>query len=462
MVQLQSLVDKERYEADAHLRSASEQPDWEHVKTFLELLPFALMRAQKRALKDILEDVHRPQPMMRLMQWDVGSWKTVVATAAARYCITKFGQQAAFMAPIEVLAQQHFKTLAKLLLPLGIRVALLTWSTSASEKATIKQGLASGAVQFVIGTHAIIQKDVSFANLWFAIIDEQHKFGVRQRAYLQSHGAPHLLQMTATPIPRSLAMAYFGEFNVSTIDEMPVGRKPIITKIVTESDFITMKPRVLTKIAQWQRVFCITPLIEDSDSEGLEDVKSATQHYEQLKQLYPEMATKIGLLHGKMKSADKDEIMKRFKLGTYTMLVSTTVIEVGIDVPEATIMIIYNAERFGLSQLHQLRGRVWRSTIQSYCFLETSKKSGETYQRIKHLETVADGFTLSELDLQYRGPWEFLWIRQSWETDVPLDILTDTALIEQVQTIAQELMQTKRNAVERLLNLENEAGSVMA
>jgi len=433
-LQLHSQQEKNTYQTDSTLSTQSNEPQRNIITEFLSLLPFELTGAQKRSLKEIIEWVQAPKPMLRLLQWDVGSGKTIVATAAAWYVHQVFKGQTAFLAPLEVLAQQHHKTLAKLLLPLWVRVELLTGSITAKEKKRIKDALADGRIDVIVWTHAIIQDDVSFHNLTLAVIDEQHKFWVRQRAYLQRHWAPHLLQMTATPIPRSMALAFFGEFDVSTIDEMPAWRKPIYTKIVAEKEYDKLKPRVMTKIGQGQKVFCITPLIEES--ENLENVKSAKQQFMLIKEQFEEIHEKIWLLHGKMKPSEKDQVMQDFKTGKYVMLVSTTVIEVGIDIPEATVMIIYNSERFGLSQLHQLRWRVGRSDIQSYCFLETPKKSGDTYQRLKHLETVHDGFELSEIDLRYRGPGEFLWVRQSGETDIPLDILMDKSLLTQAQEAA--------------------------
>jgi ATP-dependent DNA helicase RecG len=329
-------------------------------------------------------------------------------------------------------------SISKLLLPLGIRVELLTGSLPASKKKSIKDALTAGHIDIIIGTHAIIQDDIEFHNLKLAIIDEQHKFGVKQRAFFQHHNSPHLLQMTATPIPRSLALAFFGEFTVSIIDEMPAGRKPIITKIISESEYHKLKPRILTKISQWQRVYVITSLIDES--EQLDEVKSAKAMYDEITDLYPEMTGKIWLLHGQMKSKEKDEVMLDFKRGKYVILVSTTVIEVGIDVPEATVMIIKNAERFGLSQLHQIRGRVGRSDLQSYCFLETKNKNGPSGIKLKHLETTTDGFALAEIDLQMRGSGEFLGTRQSGESTIPAHILTDTLLLEQVKTCALQLL----------------------
>ncbi len=447
-VQLQSLLSKKEYQWSIHHQQKT--IDRDILKEFLKTLSFTLTSAQKRSLKEIIEHMHEPQPMLRMLQWDVWSWKTVVAAAAAWYCIKKFWWQVAFLAPLEVLAQQHHKTLAALFLPLWVRIFLLTGSTKPKEKLLIKDRLKNWVCDIIVWTHALLQDDVHFDGLWLAIIDEQHKFGVRQRAQLQRHGSPHLLQMTATPIPRSMALAFFGEFSISTIDQLPVWRKKIHTKIITEKEFLALKPWILTKIQQWQKVFLITPLIEES--EMLESVKAATAHFEELQTTYQEIKEQIWLLHWKMKPVEKETIMGKFKQWTYTMLVSTTVIEVGIDIPEATIMIIYNAERFGLSQLHQLRGRVWRSSLQSYCFLQTPKKSGESYKRLKHMESTNDWFALSEIDLQFRWPWEFLWVRQSWETDIPLEILGDTTMLQDVHEAAQWLLQTHQKTAHKLVS----------
>lgn len=448
-IQLQWLNTRHEYV----VQTTRDKPDRDHVKTFLARLPFELTNAQKRVIKESLEDMLSGDAMLRLLQWDVWSWKTIVAATLAWYIITKSKWQVAFLAPLEVLALQHHRSLAKLLLPLWIRIELLTWAIKASEKKRIKQSLARGHIDLIIWTHAIIQDDVQFDDLQFAVIDEQHKFGVKQRAKLASHGSPHLLQMTATPIPRSLALTYFGEFDVSIIDEMPAGRKPITTKIITEDKFIQLKPWIMTKIWQGQKVFLITPLIDES--EAMDDVKAATIHYQDLCTQYPEIQEKIGLLHGRLKSAEKDQIMSDFKSGKYVMLVSTTVIEVWIDIPEATIMIIYNADRFGLSQLHQLRWRVWRSDIQSYCFLETTKKSWDTYKRLKHMETVTDGFELSEIDLRYRGPGEFMGTRQAGETDLPLGILTNEAFVVEVRHATELLRNEYRPDAEKFLWQDN-------
>lgn len=441
-IQLYALINRNNYQIHK-TNMEHESIDWEIIKEIVAALPFELTNAQKKVIKHIIENIHEPKPMLRLLQGDVGSGKTVVAAISAYYTFKKYGGQSVFLAPLEVLANQHYKTLAKLLLPLGIRIALLTWSLSKWEKDKIKLDLAEGRIHTIIGTHALIQEDIQFRKLQFVVIDEQHKFWVKQRAFFKKFWAPHILQMSATPIPRSMALAFFGEFDVSIIDELPVGRKPIITKVISEKEYIKLKPRVLDHINKQQKVFIVTPLIEES--EKLEEVKSAMTEFENIKNLYPELKGKIWLLHGKMRPKDKEEVMQNFKTGKICLLVSTTVIEVGVDIPEATIMVIKNAERFGLSQLHQLRGRIGRSDIQSYCFLETKNKSGDIGKRLSAMEETNDGFKLAELDLENRGAGEILWTMQSWESDIPLEILSDLKFLEKIQKWAKRLMEKYPN-----------------
>jgi len=413
------------------------------IRSFISTLPFTLTTAQKKVIKQIIDDFHKPQPMLRLLQWDVGSGKTIVATTAAYYIIKEFGWQVAFLAPTEILAKQHLKNLAKYLLPLWIKVELLVGSMTKSQKEKIKQKLASWEIDLIVWTHAIIQEDVDFADLQFAIIDEQHRFWVQQRAFFKKFGSPHILQMTATPIPRSLALAFFGEFDVSIIDELPAWRKPITTKIITEEEFVKLKQWILTKINQWQQLYYITPLIEESDK--LDEVASATQEYENLQKIFPELKDQIALLHWKLKSKEKDKIMEDFKKWKYKILVSTTVVEVGVDVPQATMIFIKNAERFGLAQLHQLRGRVGRSDLQSYCFLITKSKSWEAYKRLKAMEKTNDWFALAELDLKLRWGGEILWVKQSWAWDIPVEILSNVKFLEKVQQAAKWLLERYPN-----------------
>ncbi len=437
-IQLYSRIHKINYQAQSN-KTWADLPDWDLIKTFLEGLPFTLTNAQKKVTKSIIDDIHSEKPMMRLLQWDVGSWKTIVATIAAYYLHNYQQAQSVFLAPLEVLANQHHRTLAKLLLPLGIRVELLTWALPKSQKEKIKADLIDGKIHIIVWTHALLQEDVIFKKLWLVVIDEQHKFWVKQRSVFKKFNSPDILQMSATPIPRSMALAFFGEFDVSIIDELPAGRKPIITKIIGLSEMKKLKPRMMDKINQWQKVFIVTPLIEESDK--LEEVKAAFSEFEETKLLFSEIKNQVGILHGKMKSKEKDEIMNKFKTGQIKILVSTTVIEVWVDIPEATIMIIKNAERFGLSQLHQLRWRIWRSDIQSYCFLETKSKTGESGKRLKAMEDTNDGFKLAEIDLQTRGSGEILWTMQSWEGDIPLEVLWDIWFLEKVQEWADRLLE---------------------
>lgn len=436
-VQLHSMINRNEYrEWNIVLRKS--QTDRAIVKNIVSKLEFKLTNAQRKVIKTIIEDLHEDKPMMRLLQWDVGSGKTVVAAIAAYYSYKKFGSQSVLLAPLEVLANQHHKTLAKLLLPLWLRVEILKWSLTKEQKDKVKFDLKQGKIHVLVWTHAVLQDDVDFKDLKFVIIDEQHKFWVKQRAVFHKFSNPHILQMSATPIPRSMALAFFGEFDVSILDELPKWRKEIYTKIISENEYIKLKQWVLTKINQKQKVFIVTPLIDES--EKMEDLKAATVEFENIKQLFPEIKNKIWLLHGRMKSSEKDQVMKDFKWDKYDILVSTTVIEVWVDVPEATIMVIKNSERFWLSQLHQLRWRIWRNELQSYCFLETKKKSGDTYKRLKAMEDNNDWFKLAELDLQSRGAWEILWTMQSGETDIPLAVLTDLKFIEKVRQWAEYLL----------------------
>lgn len=436
-IQLQSLIHKQTYEANNHHTSGSHLPDRSLVTQIVDMLPFSLTSAQKKVTRSIIEDLCREKPMMRLLQWDVGSGKTIVAAIAAYYIIRKQRWQVAFLVPIELLAQQHYANLVRLFHPLGIQVRLLTGSVSASQKQRIKQELKAWMVELVVGTHALIQDTLWFRNLQLVIIDEQHKFWVKQRSFFQSLWAPHLLQMTATPIPRTLAMAYFAEFEVSVIDEMPAGRKPIITKVVTHKQRPQLKWWILDRIAKGQSVFVVVPLVYES--EYLEWVHHALWVYEQYIQEFMDSvwSESIALIHGKLPSKEKESIMQKFKQGSVKILISTTVIEVWVDIPQATIMIIKNAERFWLSQLHQLRGRVGRSDLQSYCFLETKNISGN--ERLRAMEDHTDGFKLAEIDMKLRGTGEIMGVRQSWESDIPLEILTDPTMIEKVQGAAQRL-----------------------
>jgi ATP-dependent DNA helicase RecG len=440
-IQIFSLMNKLTYQSNNKVISTDQQR--EILKEMLQHIPFELTHAQKKVVKQIIDDFHSWKPMIRLLQWDVGSWKTIVATLAAFYLKKVLWGQTVFLAPLEVLAQQHYQSVARLLLPLWMRVGLLTGSLTKWQKDKIKSDLKQWKIDVIIWTHALLQEWIDFHNLQYVIIDEQHKFWVKQRAFFKKFWSPHILQMSATPIPRSMAIAFFWEFDVSIIDELPKGRLPIKTKIISTSETAKLKPWILDKINKWQKIFIVTPLIEESET--LDEVQSVTAEYENMVALYPELKWKIWLLHWKMKPKEKDEVMKNFKNGKYVMLVSTTVIEVWVDVPEATVMIIRNSERFWLAQLHQLRWRIWRSDIQSYCFLETPKKSWDSYERLKAMEQTTDGFKLAELDLQNRWSWEILGTMQSWMSDIPIDILSDMKFLETVQQWAMWLLKKYPN-----------------
>ena len=440
-IQIFSLMNKLSYQSNNKVISTDQQR--EILKEMLQHIPFELTHAQKKVVKQIIDDFHNWKPMIRLLQWDVGSWKTIVATLAAFYLKKVLWGQTVFLAPLEVLAQQHYQSVARLLLPLWMRVELLTGSLTKWQKDKIKSDLKQWKIDVIIWTHALLQEWIDFHNLQYVIIDEQHKFWVKQRAFFKKFWSPHILQMSATPIPRSMAIAFFWEFDVSIIDELPKGRLPIKTKIISTSETTKLKPWILDKINKWQKIFIVTPLIEESET--LDEVQSVTAEYENMIALYPELKWKIWLLHWKMKPKEKDEVMKNFKNGKYVMLVSTTVIEVWVDVPEATVMIIRNSERFWLAQLHQLRWRIWRSDIQSYCFLETPKKSWDSYERLKAMEQTTDGFKLAELDLQNRWSWEILGTMQSWMSDIPIDILSDMKFLETVQQWAMWLLKKYPN-----------------
>ncbi|MEA4965711.1 MAG: ATP-dependent DNA helicase RecG [Oscillospiraceae bacterium] len=379
------------------------------LRDFYAALPFALTGAQRRAIQEILGDFCRPQPMNRLLQGDVGSGKTMVA-AAAIVSAAKNGLQSALMAPTEILAEQHYRTLLPLLGALGVSVCLLTGSLPAAAKRAVKESLASGDCSLVIGTHALISRDVRYRNLGLVVTDEQHRFGVSQRTALSEKGpSPHQLIMSATPIPRTLALILYGDLDVSLLDEKPAGRKDVDTFLVGEA----MRPRINAfirrQVSEGHQVFVVCPAVEDSEENDLKSVELWAETLQ--KTVFPDL--RVGLLHGRMKGAEKDETMGAFAHGDFDILVATTVIEVGVDVPGATLMVIENADRFGLSQLHQLRGRVGRSSDQSYCVLFTSQKNAETLQRLKTFCQTNDGFRIAEADLSQRGPGDFFGSRQS-------------------------------------------------
>ncbi len=375
-----------------------------------QILPFTLTTAQKKVIGEIFDDLKSDAPMNRLIQGDVGSGKTIVAFLAI-FAAMENGYQAALMAPTEILAEQHLRNARAIFDGTGYRVEMLIGSTKAAEKRKIYEALASGEVNLIIGTHAIIQEGVKFDRLGLAVIDEQHRFGVLQRAQLRALGLnPDVLVMTATPIPRSLAMTVYGDLDVSIIDELPPGRTPIKTVVLGEDQRHGVYKGIEREIKLGRQVYVVYPLIEES---AKMDLKAATKMYEDLRnRVFPQYT--VGLLHGKMKTADKEEIMKDFVAGKLDLLVSTTVIEVGVDVPNASLMVIEHAERFGLSQLHQLRGRVGRGAEQSYCVLLTGfKKTAVAKERLGIMEATSDGFKIAEKDLELRGQGEILGTRQS-------------------------------------------------
>ena len=392
-------------------RAQKKTAPYEHcdLSGFYSRLPFTLTGAQKRAIGEIANDLRRGTPMNRLVQGDVGSGKTMVAAAAA-YLAIQNGHQAALMAPTEILAEQHFASLSKLLSPLGISVCLLTGSMTVKQKQLARTAIEEGRAQLVVGTHALVSDTTVFHDLGLVITDEQHRFGVGQRAKLSAKGEdPHLLVMSATPIPRTLALLMYGDLEVSILDELPPGREPVDTFLVNESYRARINAFIRKQVEEGHQCFVVCPAVEEND--GL-DIKAATVWAETLqKTVFPDL--RVALLHGQMKGAEKEAAMASFARGEADVMVATTVIEVGVDVPNATLMVIEDADRFGLSQLHQLRGRVGRGGAKSYCILTSHNKNPETLQRLKALCKTTDGFRIAEEDLQLRGPGDFFGSRQS-------------------------------------------------
>lgn len=413
------------------------------VKAFVQKLPFDLTGAQRIAAWDILQDFEKEIPMNRLLQGDVGSGKTVVAGLAARQAAHE-GFQTAVMAPTEILASQHAETLNNLLTPFGVRVGLLTGSVKGKARESLYAAIENGDIDVVVGTHALIQSTVHFHHLGFVVIDEQHRFGVNQRQALLSKSKymPHLLAMTATPIPRSLALTVYGELDVSVLNELPKGRKPIKTKIWSPNSRPQLYGLIEEQLVEGRQAYVICSLIDNNPDNEL---KSVEAEYKRLNTKEFKHRT-IGLLHGKMKPADKDEVMKQFARGEVDILVSTTVVEVGVDVPNATIILIEDADRFGLAQLHQLRGRVGRSIHQSYCYLMVSSSKAPS-QRLKEVEKSNDGFYLAEVDLRLRGPGEIYGRAQHGELNLQVASLADTKLIARAQKAAKAFASTKEDLI---------------
>lgn len=409
------------------------------VKEFIDNLPFELTGAQKKAVNEILNDLNSDVPMARLLQGDVGSGKTVVATIMLLAGVEN-GYQGALMAPTEILAQQHYNNLQQWLSPMGISVGLFLGSQGKKIREKFRTDLRNGQMNIAVGTHALIQEDVDFNNLGAIVVDEQHRFGVKQRNVLKKKSQnPQILTMTATPIPRTLALTVHGDLDLTIIDELPKGRKPIKTSLVTSHRGVY--ELIQSEIDAGRQAYVVYPLIEESETLS---AKAATIEAERLqKEVFPQY--KIGLLHGKLKNDEKEQVMKDFKDKKYDILVSTTVVEVGVDVPNATVMLIENAERFGLSQLHQLRGRVGRNSLQSYCILHTSTKSQETRERLNIMTQTNDGFIIAEKDLQLRGPGEFLGTRQSGLPDLIIsDIVRDAKILEMARNEAIDFVKTNK------------------
>jgi ATP-dependent DNA helicase RecG len=414
--------------------------DPETMAQFYSLLPYTLTAAQERVIDEILGDMSADVPMNRLLQGDVGSGKTVVA-AAAMVAAARSGGQAALMAPTEILAEQHFRGLSGLLEPAGLEMALLTGSTPASEKAVIYERLADGSIQIIIGTHALIQEAVNFDNLALAVIDEQHRFGVEQRGSLRDKGNqgedvnPHLLVMSATPIPRTLALSLYGDLDLSNLDEMPPGRQEIKTRWLRASERERAYNFVRRHVSEGRQAYLIFPLVEESDKI---DAKAAVDEFEVLNnEVFPDL--KLGLVHGRLKSEEKETVMRAFYAGELDILVATSVIEVGVDVPNSTVMVIEGANRFGLAQLHQFRGRVGRGEHQSYCVLIADESTEDAEKRLTALEETNDGFLLAEKDLELRGPGEFFGRRQSGLPQLSMASLLDLPLLKTTQEEAAKL-----------------------
>ena len=401
------------------------------LSAFYGRLPFELTGAQKRTILEISADLGRGAPMNRLVQGDVGSGKTMVA-AAAGYLAVKNGRQAAMMAPTEILAEQHFASLSRLLEPMGVRVGLLTGSMTPKTKQNIRAAIAGGELDFVVGTHALVSDQTEFAGLGLVITDEQHRFGVNQRSALSAKGDdPHLLVMSATPIPRTLALLMYGDLDVSIIDELPPGRQSIDTFLVNESYRARINAFIRKQVEAGNQCYVVCPAVEETEGMSL---KSANQWAETLQTaVFPDL--RIALLHGQMKGSQKDEVMGRFARGEADVLVATTVIEVGVDVPNATLMVIEDADRFGLSQLHQLRGRVGRGKDKSYCILTSHNKNPETLARLKAFCKTTDGFKIAQEDLKMRGPGDFFGQRQS---GLPVFRVASLGGDLQTLTVAQE------------------------
>ena len=455
---IQIAVMKKKSEA-AKLESSINLTDTKIVDQFIEHLPFELTHAQRNAINVLMQDLQQTSPMARLLEGDVGSGKTVVALSAMLAMIGN-GYQAVIMAPTEILAEQHYKSIIQLLtgqdelalfgvishLDIPIRLTLLTGSMASKEKKYSLELIENGSANIVIGTHALIQESVNFHNLGMIVIDEQHRFGVMQRAQLKNKSEvkdinPHTLVMTATPIPRSLALTVFGDLDLTIIDEMPAGRQPISTNLLNGKKEEKAFSKVKTEIAKGNQAFIICPLVEES--EKIDHKAVMTEHKRLQEEIFTDAPERVGLLHGKMKGKDKEIIMKNFKEKKLDILVATSVIEVGIDIPDATVIVIEGADRFGLAQLHQLRGRVGRSNKKSYCYLIAEEPNEDAELRLRTFADISDGFELAEADLQIRGPGEIYGTRQSGLPNIRIASLLDARLIDRAKNEAMDIIENK-------------------
>ncbi|HXJ84554.1 MAG TPA: ATP-dependent DNA helicase RecG [Candidatus Methylomirabilis sp.] len=426
-----------RRQREGRQRGITMRPPGALSRRLLGSLPYALTRAQDRVWREIHDDMAQPYPMNRLLQGDVGSGKTIVATLAILTAI-EAGYQAAFMAPTEILAEQHLMTLRGLLDPLGVRVELLTNAIRAKVRERLLAATADGMLGCVVGTHALVQEGVRFKRLGLCVVDEQHRFGVAQRATLRDKGErPDVLVMTATPIPRTLALTLYGDLDLSVLDELPPGRKPVVTVARPQGKRARIYEFLRGEIAAGRQVYVVCPLVEESE---VSDLRAATEMAGRLqREVFPDL--RVGLLHGRMTFAEKDRVMGEFKAGSLHILVSTTVIEVGIDVPNASVMLVEHAERFGLSQLHQLRGRVGRGPFKSYCILLAAAASADARRRIAAMTGTNDGFKIAEVDLSVRGPGDFFGTRQSGLPEFRVaDLVRDGALLEEARQDALALI----------------------
>ena len=426
----------------ARARGLALNPKGDLVARLRARLPWKLTGAQERVWEEIQRDMAAPHPMHRLLQGDVGSGKTIVAAQGVLTAI-EAGYQAAVMAPTEILAEQHYMTFRQLLTPLGVRLTLLTSSLKPGERKIRRAALAAGEIDCVVGTHALVQEGVEFRRLGLVVVDEQHRFGVEQRARLRGKGEhPDLLVMTATPIPRTLALTIYGDLDVSVLDELPPGRRPIVTVARTEGKRRAIYKFLRDQVADGRQIYVVYPLVEESEALDLKAATDMARHLAD--EIFPDLV--VGLLHGRLGFEEKDAIMRRFKAGEIHVLVSTTVIEVGIDVPNASVMLIEHAERFGLSQLHQLRGRVGRGEWKSYCILLTSGRlTEEAQRRIDAMTSTNDGFRIAEVDLELRGPGEFFGTRQSGLPEFrAVDLLRDTNLLEEARREASAIVARDR------------------